>query len=344
MLPFEMTKTKETEDKYEYQTKLLYKRYRKDLNNYTKVNFPGFYSWFLTKTPTWQHATVRQYKSAILHTAKKYNFTELEILFDNIGYKNCKAKTSKLSHSERKTRAQGAKSISEKNINIIFESVKSLPKKSYWVKESVRIFSIILMFGLRRKECKNLEILNGFDKRGLRTKLLKVKNAKHTNLRAHGEYRHIALSKYNRTQIKFLEKFIVRINDPVNASGKKIPAKSYLNRCSKAFSEHTKNLFPKRKSRLNLYTGRHQFCANLKKMNVPIEEAAALMGHSVTDTHLRHYGKRRFGFVTPYLPIALESEAAKVKVKDHKSPYSKNSSETKPKKSNVFHSTMEFKK
>lgn len=78
--------------------------------------------------------------------------------------------------------------------------------------------------------------------------------------------------------------------------------------CRLALWRATKALWPRRKRRPSLYTGRHQFAADAKSAGLAPEVIAALMGYAVTETHQAHYGKRRSGRGH----VAVAAEAADI--------------------------------
>lgn len=304
----------------------LNKRYTNWTNKKNlKPSHEGFHGWFVLNIPTWQFGTFRSYKAAVVCVAEVQGISVLLQLFENIEATNCKPKSSKLPFRERKTAAQRAKSYTERERDIIYDSINYLPEKSYWKREALDMYRIMNAFGPRECEIESLELIQQTYNNGSPpTLMLRIKNAKYSNGRAHGEFRHIVLTHYEKADIDFLIQYIEKIKKPLNAAGEEIPFEDYKRDCIKNFSLHTKELFPTRKRRITLYSARHQFCANLKKMGYPTATVAALMGHAADDTHLHHYGKKQFGFRTKYLPIAMKDEVAKVKVKNNKCPYSKN--------------------
>lgn len=70
----------------------------------------------------------------------------------------------------------------------------------------------------------------------------------------------------------------------------------YYTRCRKALQRACRQLWPKREYHITLYTGRHQFCANLKVAGRSRAEVAYEMAHGSEETAGTHYGKRRSGW------------------------------------------------
>jgi hypothetical protein len=72
--------------------------------------------------------------------------------------------------------------------------------------------------------------------------------------------------------------------------------KNYYDRCRNQLLEACKIAFQGRRS-YTLRMARSQFAANAK-MTASFEEVAEMMGHEVSDTTIRHYAPRRFGWRT----------------------------------------------
>jgi integrase len=70
----------------------------------------------------------------------------------------------------------------------------------------------------------------------------------------------------------------------------------YYMRCRKALQRACRQIWPRRESHITLYSGRHQFCANLKAVGRSRAEVAYAMGHGSEETAAAHYGKRRSGW------------------------------------------------
>ena len=129
--------------------------------------------------------------------------------------------------------------------------------------------------------------------------ILYVHNAKHDEQRANGPIRTVHV-RHAEDALKSLLEFIERLQ-----AGQ---FEEVYEGCRLALWRATKALWPRRKRRPSLYTGRHQFAADAKSAGLPPEAIAALMGHAVTETHQAHYGKRRSGRGR----VLVEAEAADI--------------------------------
>jgi site-specific recombinase XerD len=323
MIPFNMSKTENTKHRYLVITMRLIKRFQRETSIQANNNLLEFYSWFISKIPTWQYSTLRQYKAAVIDVARKYQCHKLEAMFDKISHENCKPKTSKLPANERKTTAQKAKSINKSDYKKIVASFGEHGSDIYWQERGFIMFNVIYWFGLRPCEFRKIKLVKMFDNGSLNL-YLRVKNAKDTNYRAHGKYRHLGLQGCPDIVWKFLALQLKYSKNTLNANGESIAIEDYITYCSQGFSQYIKKLFPTRAKRICLYSARHQFCANLKKAGYSKTDAAALMGHAVDSTHMKHYGKRRSGYKSFFTPTALSSEVAKIRQILHVNPFSEN--------------------
>jgi len=133
---------------------------------------------------------------------------------------------------------------------------------------------------------------------------LRVRNAKHSQGRAHGEWRTVQLTvqpEETAALVQFLA--AVQADFPTAYTG-----------CRLALYRAASRLWPRRQQRPSLYTGRHQFSANAKAAGLSPVQIAALMGHAVTATHQVHYGKRRSGHRDLLYAQADAQDVARVRV------------------------------
>jgi len=120
-------------------------------------------------------------------------------------------------------------------------------------------------------------------------RVLAVKNAKASNGRACGEYRFLDLSDFEDDTYSLIRKTVNLVQrSRVTKNG----FNNLLNRVRRAIRKTHQKLFRKtKKGRICLYTARHQFSANMKRLLGPFQRGlvAALMGHNVDRTSSFHY-------------------------------------------------------
>ncbi|WP_076465983.1 site-specific integrase [Marinobacterium stanieri] len=125
----------------------------------------------------------------------------------------------------------------------------------------------------------------------LDTIVLTVKNGKASNGRANGQNRTLRLR--GLTEEKKLA--LLRHYRSVKQLSSEADFERYQKSCTSCMTYTTSKLWPTRKRKPSLYSGRHQVSANLKKDRVPLDVLAAIMGHATDRTATEHYGRRKYG-------------------------------------------------
>lgn len=119
--------------------------------------------------------------------------------------------------------------------------------------------------------------------------VLRVKNAKYSHGRGHGQYRFLALRSQEAQEavlrhMRYAETYI-RAKD-----GREF--RHYYESCRRGLIRLNRGL-PKSAQRISLYSTRHQFKINARAAGVDRVELAYLFGHASTGTAQRHYGRPR---------------------------------------------------
>lgn len=90
---------------------------------------------------------------------------------------------------------------------------------------------------------------------------------------------------------------------------------TFYKNCRKVLLKITTKIWPtKGATRPTLYSGRHQFSANMKAAGLRPAELGALMGHATEITSQVHYGKRKEGRRKISMVRANDEEVKRVKV------------------------------
>jgi len=181
-----------------------------------------------------------------------------------------------------RTSAKKMKFISIKDLKKIDNKLKD--SKNKWANPTRLWIRAGILTGLRPVEWRTINIRE--DKGRID---LIVKNAKHTNNRAHGEQRTINLNHLKTNEINLIKQHIKVAQQMSNEE--KIWEKYYQG-CSNLLRYTSKKIWPKRKKHHSLYSARHQFSANLKASGCLPVELAALMGHASDLTALTTYGRK----------------------------------------------------
>ena len=302
-----MSRTSKTEENYKLIAKRLMARYNRDV--------PGppykvkFLDWLGSKKAQWRPSTWRQYKSAMM------------LFFEINGSRDLCEKLSKM-HSDAcappPSRGGQMNTSARKRKEITGDEFERLLKvlggrRCTWATNTRLFLQAGLLTGLRPGEWEfaviidDVELPNG-SKVG---PVLKVKNAKNTNGRCHGEYRHLILSNLERTEINTIQMHISLVTRWIRDGGK---YEKYYSRCRRCLYEAGREFPPRlRNKNITQYTMRHQFAANLKNAGYSLQKIGALMGHAVDDTATEHYGRKRSGR-SSRLPMAHPDEIARVRV------------------------------
>ena len=184
-----------------------------------------------------------------------------------------------------RTSAKKAKTISIEEIRRIIMAMKDSEGSRKDLSEQLTLFMVASFFsGLRPSEWGQAELVEG--SAGLQ---LKVVNAKATNGRSNGRFRHIHLDGFDNFEVLAVQRTIECARAAIE-----IPNGYHL--WQQRLRNHLRRVaikaFGKRVCYPSLYTFRHQFAANAKKAFTQ-EEVAALLGHGSTATAGRHYARAR---------------------------------------------------
>ncbi len=112
---------------------------------------------------------------------------------------------------------------------------------------------------------------------------LRVRNAKASQNRTFGTHRTLLLDSFTDDEMQVILEFleIVAQNH----------GETLYEACRKRLLKINRELWPRAKRHVTLYTGRHQFAADHKAARLSRIELAALMGHGSTLTAGRHYAR-----------------------------------------------------
>lgn len=298
------TRTKKTEDDYIKKSiqsmSFVYKKY-KGKEQAEKIKYDVFLNekkytvvplfetvvWFCkNKAHNYKSSTWRYYRSSFLYYAK---ILLNEEKISNINYEKLKELLEKTKSGEKeflpeRTSAKKSKYINDKDLKILINELKKSNNK--WKVTTIIWIQSGILTGLRPVEWNSAEIIADDNKF-----IIKVKNAKNTNNRSHGEYRKIDLSYLEKKEKDMIDK---QIKIAKNFYEKNI-WKEYYEGCSNLLRYTTRKIFKDKKKFPTLYSCRHQFSANIKASGYTTNEVAALMGHASDKTAQEHYGKKRYG-------------------------------------------------
>jgi integrase len=161
-----------------------------------------------------------------------------------------------------------------------------------------------LLTGLRPNEwCFSEIAIHGETGR----ELLRVRNSKHSNGRANGEFREIFIDNLTQDERSLIARSLSYCSRTNNSDAAKIQL-ALKNEFENA-RDRTLPSLKRAASSITLYSFRHQFIANAKTTFESPAIIAALCGHSSTKTASMHYGKRRHGNAKIKVTPTVESIA-----------------------------------
>lgn len=193
-----------------------------------------------------------------------------------------------------KTSALRKKSYSNKEVELIISNLRC--SRSKYAKILIKWITHGIITGLRPHEWCHAEVCYQEEKVYLR-----VKNGKHTNGRGNGETRHLDITKYPQNIIQSISTFSSYMAEQYEKGEyEKVYTGCQVLLC------RTNRMLGFEDKRIQLYSPRHRFSSETKKVMSP-SEVAALLGHATDKTATMHYGKARYarGGVVPE-PVQAE--------------------------------------
>lgn len=309
-------RTRRTEDRYVVCAERTWRRCIRetDVAHPDDLNPMAFAAWLVTLRPGWSKATWRQYKSACIYwlRAERGDPESLKAA-DFLERHN----SSVCQGVPGRTSSTRLKNVTE---SVFISFLASLDEAPSGYRTFAALTKTWLMLasvtGLRPHEWSQAEFLGvlPLDSPWIARERLKpgkaylrVKNSKHTNGRAHGEFRHLDVTDLGEAvcgSIAALVRYMTA--DPTLETYRR----AYEN-CSRFLLDANKHFFGEGEPRIHLYTARHRFASEAKKRWRPVDVAAA-MGHGNDHTAYSMYGNARFSSGRR-IARPTESEANKIR-------------------------------
>ena len=250
-----------------------------------------FVEWLIEQQPTWKKSTWRHYKAAVAYLLQNYypQATEALELLKSEPQSRCK-KSGRSTTSDKKH-----KSFPPKCLEAILAHLAA--SRSQYSEPLSAFLQAAVLTGLRPTEWFGAHIQT--DDEG--TKLYAI-NAKQTNKRSNGYYRSLDLNNFNDRDTSMIRNWLEIVND--------LPSKKSFEELITSMSAVLRrvnlSVWPKSELRYTLYSGRHQASANWKNYYSPAE-VAAMLGHAIDDTAVKHYGRASRGtnMLLPNTTLAL---------------------------------------
>lgn len=260
------------------------------------LNLEAFYAFLKSERAKLSPASWRQYRAALVW----YLDTSYRVLNPNVDdvIERVKAISTEDCSTASATSASKKKSISDRELDVLCEELVSRHQQLGFEPGIISTPLATMLYlvatettGLRPSEWYQSELDVESDDRGVDTLVRHVKNGKATNGRSHGQYRTLRFKNLTQERQNVLVRHFWLVKNLPSESA----AHTHYQRCKSCLTYTTHKLWPRRKRRPSLYSGRHQMSANLKQADLPLRHIAALMGHATDETATAHYGRSKSG-------------------------------------------------
>ncbi len=127
--------------------------------------------------------------------------------------------------------------------------------------------------------------------------VLRVRNSKHTNGRANGEYRELFIDVLSETEVEQIRQAIESCRQDSDEQAEQVlrQLRDELKSVKMALMKTSRFADDPELKKVTQYSFRHQFIADAKTTFDDPVVTSALVGHRSTKTAFTHYGKRAFG-------------------------------------------------
>ncbi len=278
------TLSEKTKSHYLVRHRQLHDRFARE-NNQETLSPDELVAYLILLKPTLCQRTWRAYKSACVYA--------LELLHGQheAAIELLRGETSEdLPRTSLATSGTKAKHVPTAAWNAIKAALNRRARNNHvHAKPLLDFLEATLLTGLRPVEWCNARIaIHAPSQR----QVLRVKNAKHTNGRANGEYRELFIDELSEADREVIEKTIAHCQ--VNEDEAPQLLKALSNEMAICRDSALVRRYDQSSS-VTLYSFRHQFIADAKaSLDDPVI-ISAMVGHSSTKTAFEHYGKKRFG-------------------------------------------------
>lgn len=284
--------------------------------------------WLLGRVHEFSKSTWHQYKAATLFSIQK-NYSEYTEVISQLQFQ----KSSELPAMSKRTSGRKLKCVPPEFWENFRSVLQIRARKHRYSMTLLNFLHATIITGLRPNEWFN-SIISRHTKTG--KLVLKVKNSKNSNWRANGGFREIFISELLHDDLEAIKITIAYCS----AQQKNI--KSSLTSLQNEFFNARKQLCEEKaitNCKVAMYSFRHQFFANIKKIRMQGPCIAALGGHNSVHTSTKHYGKKHSGNLGPSVMPTPESIDAvcnhgagrrNVAISTEISPTTENASGNKP--------------
>lgn len=263
----------------------------------------------LTLRPTISTATWRQYKSALLFAWQERGDAMGEAAVAMLRHEG----QSECLRTTNRTSGKRAKGYDDAELQQVLDAIKATSSKFAGLLATwVQLGNVV---GVRPHEWCISEVIQAHPNEvgdldfegdgGALVPYLRIRNAKRSNGRTHGEFRHLNLADLPPGMVRVVTQFAKKMSQLAEAGLYEATCAS----CTKLLQRVNQSLHSNNDARwIQLYSPRHKFTSKAK-LHLSQAQAAALLGHATTRTAEVHYGKRRSASGSLGVkPVALEVE------------------------------------
>lgn len=277
------TRSDATKDAYEKRYLQLRSRFMRDLDR-NEIAPDEVVAHLILLKPDLTQKTWRNYKYSVLHYLETYH-PDRDIAISELRAQS----SSGLGKTSPKGSGAKMKQVPPAARAAIYYALEQRAKRGHKYARGLRSWcESTLLTGLRPNEWCFSELSTHEDNG---RPILKVRNSKHSNGRANGEYREMYVDELTEEELGHIRATLdfCRCETDEEAQTLVLALRHELE------AARGVDLSPRRRpnSSVTLYSFRHQFVANAKRTFVDPVLTAAVCGHSSTKTAHEHYGKRR---------------------------------------------------
>lgn len=276
-------KTPETRDDYLRRGRLLWTRAARELGLAPhQLDAQTWAQWAISYRGQLRPASWRQYRCSMI--------TLLELVGDDPAWaaiKMLRQADSKLCMhgplAPRRTSSSKLRRLPLSDLNRLLAQLRSEPGR--WSGATALLLQAGIVTGLRPSEWPGARLVETRE-----GPLLRVRNAKHSNGRAHGPERRMSII-VDEAALTVVEAMLEYVEAALDFTS----WDTVYEGCRKTLYRTCRALWPRRTRYPTLYSSRHQFAADCKSSGLRPADLAALMGHASIDTAMTHYGRRQAG-------------------------------------------------
>lgn len=310
------TRTGETEAAYIKQASNLLEKYAETTGKDWDLDLEGLVEWLQQRRDGCSPAYWGRLRSALVYYFRIYGNPSLSESVRAISKDGCPPPTKTSARKKKSVSdselveltnyllGEGGTKISRETYNFFVSGIMTGMRPCEWSQSVLKIIVDSAEYGLQY--FGGIENVDAEKVDGLR---IVVQNAKATNGRAHGDSRTLSFLNLTPKEIDVLLDHWRSVERECRSGTFPL----FQRQCSDKLRYAGHKLWPSKRKRISLYSGRHQSMANGKASNLPPKVIAAMHGHATDRTAGEHYGRKQFGVAGRVYMEVPEEEIARVR-------------------------------